>query len=46
MIEDVLDPEKLERQCNEKDIVRRVATLYDLKAPAEIDPPRVEKFPK
>src|ERR1700689_1188731 len=46
MIEDVFDPEQFERQGDNKDVVRRIAALNDMKSVLQIDPPRVKELPK
>ena len=46
MIEDKFNPEKLEWKGDKKNVVRRVATLNYVESVSEIDPPRVEEFPK
>src|SRR5215831_14273276 len=46
MVEDVLDAQEFERQDKQENIVGRITTLNDMKSTPQIDPPRVQKFPK
>src|ERR1700685_36286 len=46
MVEDVLDPEQLERQGHQKNIIGGIAALNDVKSTTEINPPGVHKFPE
>src|ERR1700683_398082 len=46
MIENVFDPEQLEGQRHQKNIVGRIAALNDVKSAPEINPPRVHKLPE
>src|SRR5579872_4977703 len=46
MIEDVLNPEQLERQCDQENIVWRVAPLNDMKSMPKVNPPRIPELPK
>ena len=46
MVENVLNPQELERQRNQENVVGRIAALNDMKSASQIDPPRVQKLPK
>src|SRR5579863_412095 len=46
VVEDVLNPEKLERQRDQENIVGRITPLNDMKAAPQKDPPGIPELPK
>ena len=46
VIEDVLHPKQLKGQCDQKNVVRRIAALNHMKSVPQIDPPCVAELAK
>ena len=44
MIKNVSNSQEFEGQCDEENVVRRIAPLNDVKPAAEVDPQRVQEF--
>jgi hypothetical protein len=46
VIKNILDPEQFERQRDQEDVIRRIASLDHLKPPPQINPPGEKTLPK
>jgi hypothetical protein len=46
MVENVLNPKEFKRQGNQKNVIGRIAALYDFESATHEDPQRVEKLPE
>src|SRR5579859_614359 len=46
VVKNVLHSKEFERQCDQKNIIGRIATLNDIKSMPQIDPQRIPKLPE
>jgi hypothetical protein len=46
VVEDVFDPQQLERKGDQKNVIGRIAALDNMKAAPPVNPPCIQEFPK